>query len=57
MPNELNDYVGVQIEEKCPNCKVHKMMTNKKGSVWCTDLNCNYYIRDGKRVPVNRERY
>jgi hypothetical protein len=40
--------LGVMVQDRCSCGK--RLMKNKKGNVWCSDLECNFHIRDGKRV-------
>jgi hypothetical protein len=40
---------GFMIYEKCPNCN-SRLMENAVGNRWCTNLACNFHIRDGKQA-------
>jgi uncharacterized Zn finger protein (UPF0148 family) len=51
----FDNYVGSSVKESCPECQ-SPLLRNKKGNVWCSNMDCNYHIRNGKRVrPIERK--
>ena len=42
--------IGRWTKEICPKCKEGHIMVNDAGSRWCTNIVCNYHIRNGKQA-------
>ena len=51
MGTEVHKQDGAMIYEQCPYCKA-RLMKNAVGNKWCSNMACNYHIRNGKQAQI-----
>jgi ssDNA-binding Zn-finger/Zn-ribbon topoisomerase 1 len=43
------DLEGKMVRDECPECH-HKLMRNKIKNEWCSNFDCDYFVRDWLRI-------
>lgn len=54
MVTEIHKQDGVMIYDKCPWCDA-RIMKNAVGNKWCSNMACDYHIRDGKPAVMPKQ--